>query len=203
MSLSRTVHFPLFRIQYRAGYRKRFNVFRSLLFKAHPVNPVSFFQLNLHRFDYCLGSRYFSADESGFHNDFKTVRKPKEEHSHFAQSSQEVQARIKQEIESNPVVVFMKGTPDAPKCGFSRLVVELLREEGVAHIHGIDVLQDNSIREGIKKYSNWPTIPQVFINKEFIGGADILKNLFESGELRKTIEKSGISIASKRSPKEN
>jgi len=143
-----------------------------------------------------LARRNFTTDDSGFHDDFKTLRKKYETAASASgnQSPESVQHFIKQQIESHPVVIFMKGTPDAPRCGFSRLAVSLLQEEGVTDIHGIDVLQDNNVREGVKQFTKWPTLPQVFINKEFVGGADIIKSMFESGELKETLKKGGVKL---------
>jgi monothiol glutaredoxin len=94
--------------------------------------------------------------------------------------------KIKKVINSNNVVLFMKGTPDLPCCGFSSFVSGLLTKMKVNFI-GINVLDDNSIREGIKKFSNWPTIPQLYIKGEFIGGCDIVKEMYHSGELQSTL----------------
>ena len=90
--------------------------------------------------------------------------------------------RIQQEVDENPVVLFMKGTPMFPQCGFSAAVVQVLSEAGVK-FKGIDVLSDPSLREGIKQFSNWPTIPQLYIKGEFIGGCDIVREMYASGEL--------------------
>lgn len=100
--------------------------------------------------------------------------------------SNPIQEKIKQIVESNKVVVFMKGTPDAPQCGFSAQTVSCLREAG-ATPYAIDVLADQSMREGVKAYTNWPTIPQVFVKGEFIGGCDIVTEMHERGELKKAV----------------
>ena len=94
--------------------------------------------------------------------------------------------RIDADIASEDVVLFMKGTPVFPQCGFSAAVVGVLSHLGVK-FRGVNVLEDDEIREGIKAYSDWPTIPQLYINKEFIGGADIIREMYESGELTKVI----------------
>ena len=99
---------------------------------------------------------------------------------------------IKSEIKNNEVVLFMKGTPAFPMCGFSAPVVEILTQSGVK-FHSINVLDSDEMREGIKKFSNWPTIPQLYIKEEFIGGCDIVKEMFESGELIKVLESKGIN----------
>ena len=97
-----------------------------------------------------------------------------------------VQEKIKQQIAQNDVVLFMKGLPQAPQCGFSAKSVQLLQACG-AQFAAVDVLADNEIREGIKQYSNWPTIPQLYIKGEFIGGCDILTELYQKGELQKLV----------------
>ena len=89
-------------------------------------------------------------------------------------------------IEENKILLFMKGNPKFPQCGFSSLACQILDASG-ANYETVDVLQDQDVREGIKTYSNWPTIPQLYINKEFIGGADIMREMYESGELTKVI----------------
>ncbi|MCX6117113.1 MAG: Grx4 family monothiol glutaredoxin [Proteobacteria bacterium] len=95
----------------------------------------------------------------------------------------EVIAKIKSEIESNPVVLFMKGNKDQPMCGFSAQVVHVLKQHGV-NFKDIDVLSDGDVREGIKEVNNWPTIPQLFVKGKFIGGCDITMELHRSGELK-------------------
>ena len=98
---------------------------------------------------------------------------------------------IQGHINSNEVCLFMKGTPDAPQCGFSMAVSNMLKILNV-NFQGINVLEDQSIREGIKTFSDWPTIPQLYIKKEFIGGCDIVKEMYESGELKKVFDDKGI-----------
>jgi len=102
--------------------------------------------------------------------------------------------QIKQEIEENPVVLFMKGTPMFPQCGFSAAVVGALSQMEVK-FKGIDVLQDPAIREGIKEFANWPTIPQLYVKGEFVGGCDIIKEMYESGELQKLFDDKDIEYA--------
>ncbi|HUC18613.1 MAG TPA: Grx4 family monothiol glutaredoxin [Acetobacteraceae bacterium] len=94
-------------------------------------------------------------------------------------------------IASHPVVLFMKGTPALPQCGFSALVVAVLRHHGIA-VHGVNVLANPAIRQGIKAYSNWPTIPQLYVAGEFVGGADIVREMHESGELEELFERNGL-----------
>ena len=103
-----------------------------------------------------------------------------------------VQDRIKSEIDSNDVVLFMKGTHQFPMCGFSGQVVQILDYIGV-NFKGINVLDDADIRQGIKDYANWPTIPQLYIKGEFIGGCDIVREMFQSGELVTHLNRHGIA----------
>ena len=102
--------------------------------------------------------------------------------------NEEIKSQIKNEIDSNDVCLFMKGTPDAPQCGFSMAVSNILKIQNVK-FKGINVLEDEKLREGIKVYSDWPTIPQLYIKSEFVGGCDIVKEMFESKELQKILEK--------------
>ena len=99
---------------------------------------------------------------------------------------------IENHIENNDVCLFMKGTPDAPQCGFSMAVSNILKILEVNY-KGVNVLEDQSIREGIKAFSDWPTIPQLYIKKEFVGGCDIVKEMYENGELKKILHDKGIS----------
>ncbi len=99
--------------------------------------------------------------------------------------------RIKQEISENPVVLYMKGTPVFPQCGFSAAVVQILTTLGVK-FKGMDVLADPEIRQGIKEFSNWPTIPQLYVKGEFVGGCDIVREMFDSGELKKVFADKGV-----------
>ena len=103
---------------------------------------------------------------------------------------------ISREIESNEVCLFMKGTPDAPQCGFSMAVSNMLKILEV-NFQGVNVLEDQNLREGIKTFSEWPTIPQLYIKKEFVGGCDIVKEMYESGELAKLFESKNISFKAK------
>ncbi|KAJ2546333.1 monothiol glutaredoxin grx5, partial [Coemansia sp. RSA 1836] len=95
-------------------------------------------------------------------------------------------------ISQNDLVVFMKGTPDEPLCGFSRAVIQVLQMHGVDEIAGVNCLQDPEIREGIKEFSDWPTIPQVYVKGEFIGGCDVMVQMHQSGELHELLVKEGI-----------
>jgi monothiol glutaredoxin len=100
----------------------------------------------------------------------------------------DVQQRIEEQVTQNPVVLFMKGNPRFPQCGFSGMAVQVLQACGVSDFVAVDVLADADIREGIKAYSSWPTIPQLYINGEFVGGADIMREMYQSGELQKLLE---------------
>ncbi|BCT69325.1 Grx4 family monothiol glutaredoxin [Nitrosospira sp. NRS527] len=95
---------------------------------------------------------------------------------------------IKQQVTTHPVVLYMKGTPDAPQCGFSAHAVKILHTCGINNIFAVDVLAEPQIRQGIKEYSNWPTIPQLYINGEFVGGSDIVGEMYQSGELQKLLQ---------------
>ena len=103
------------------------------------------------------------------------------------------QDRIRQQIIDNPVVLFMKGTPVFPQCGFSAAVVQILSHLGVK-FKGIDVLADPAVRQGIKDFSNWPTIPQLYVKGEFVGGCDIVREMFETGELKELFEEKGVPV---------
>ena len=103
----------------------------------------------------------------------------------------DIKEKIKTLIKQNPVCLFMKGTPDSPQCGFSMAVSNVLKHLNVK-FNGINVLVDETLRQGIKDYSDWPTIPQLYINEEFIGGCDIVKEMFENGELKKLLERKKI-----------
>jgi monothiol glutaredoxin len=100
---------------------------------------------------------------------------------------------INKEIANNDVCLFMKGTPDAPQCGFSMAVSNMLKILEV-NFKGINVLEDQSLREGIKEFSEWPTIPQLYIKNEFVGGCDIVKEMYENGELKNILESKNISF---------
>ena len=103
----------------------------------------------------------------------------------------EIKEKIKNLINDNQVCLFMKGTPDAPQCGFSMAVSNVLKHLNV-DFKGINVLEDENLRQGIKEFSDWPTIPQLYVNQEFIGGCDIVKEMFEKGELKKFLEEKKI-----------
>ena len=108
-------------------------------------------------------------------------------------SESPITERIKQEVNDNDIVLFMKGSPVFPQCGFSAAVVQVLSELNVK-FKGIDVLEDPSVRQGIKEFSNWPTIPQLYVKGEFIGGCDIIREMHDTGELQTLISDKGIEV---------
>jgi monothiol glutaredoxin len=103
-------------------------------------------------------------------------------------SIMDTQEKIKQQVTGNRVMLYMKGTPQMPQCGFSAMAVQVLNACGVQDFGSVNVLADAAIREGIKQYANWPTIPQLYVNGEFVGGSDIMREMYESGELQKLLE---------------
>ena len=100
----------------------------------------------------------------------------------------DVKDRIRQQVAGNRVVLYMKGSPQFPQCGFSATVAEILKRSGVTDYLAVDVLQDPEIRQGIKDYANWPTIPQLYVDGEFVGGCDILREMYQSGELDEVLK---------------
>ncbi len=102
--------------------------------------------------------------------------------------------RIRSDIQANDVVLYMKGTPVFPQCGFSATVVQVLSHLGVK-FKGIDILTDPSLRQGIKEFSNWPTIPQLYVKGEFIGGCDIIREMYATGELQELLQTKGVAVA--------
>ena len=108
---------------------------------------------------------------------------------------QETKTLIQNTINDNDVCLFMKGTPDAPQCGFSMAVLNMLKILEV-NFKGINVLESQELREGIKEFSDWPTIPQLYIKKEFVGGCDIIKEMYESGDLKKVLKEKSINFKS-------
>jgi monothiol glutaredoxin len=104
------------------------------------------------------------------------------------ESIMDTQQRIKDQVTGNPVVLYMKGTPQFPQCGFSSLAVQVLNACGVQDFFSVNVLAEPEIRQGIKEYANWPTIPQLYVNGEFVGGSDIVREMYESGELQKLLQ---------------
>ncbi|WP_341675844.1 Grx4 family monothiol glutaredoxin [Niveibacterium sp. SC-1] len=106
-----------------------------------------------------------------------------------------VQDTIRETVTSNPVVLFMKGSPQFPQCGFSATAAQILKLSGVAEYASVNVLADDEIRQGIKEYANWPTIPQLYVKGEFVGGCDIMKEMFQSGELQQLLTEAGVVSA--------
>ena len=104
-----------------------------------------------------------------------------------------LKTRITETISSNRIMLFMKGNPSMPQCGFSAAVVQVLNHLGVT-FKGVNVLADNEIRQGIKEYANWPTIPQLYVNGEFVGGCDIVREMFQAGELQTLMKDKGLAV---------
>jgi monothiol glutaredoxin len=109
-------------------------------------------------------------------------------------SEPEVFGRIRSEIGKNDVLLFMKGTPVFPQCGFSAAVVDVLSQLGVK-FHGVNILVDDELRQGVKEFSQWPTIPQLYVKGEFVGGCDIVREMFETGELEQLLKEKGVALA--------
>jgi monothiol glutaredoxin len=109
-------------------------------------------------------------------------------------SDDPVRSFIAKTIAEHPVVLFMKGVPDAPRCGFSSVVVQILDHVGAEFV-GVDVLQDDALRDGIKAFSDWPTIPQLYVAGEFVGGSDIVREMFQAGELKALLAEKGLVAA--------
>ena len=105
----------------------------------------------------------------------------------------DVQQLIQQQVDSHPVVLYMKGTPQQPMCGFSALAVQVLSASGVKEVFTVNVLENPDIRQGIKEYAKWPTIPQLYVKGEFVGGSDIIREMYQSGELKKLLESAGVT----------
>ena len=100
----------------------------------------------------------------------------------------DIKQRIHDQVTGHPVVLYMKGTPQMPQCGFSNLAVQVLNACGVHEFHSVDVLADAEVRQGVKEYANWPTVPQLYVNGEFVGGSDIMREMYQSGELQKLLQ---------------
>ncbi|ORY12248.1 monothiol glutaredoxin-5, mitochondrial precursor [Clohesyomyces aquaticus] len=118
--------------------------------------------------------------------------------------SQETRAAIDKAVATSPVVLFMKGTPETPQCGFSRASIQILGMQGVdpEKFTAFNVLEDNELRQGIKEYSEWPTIPQLYVDKEFIGGCDILMSMHQDGSLAKLLENKHVLVPAEETPSE-
>lgn len=123
------------------------------------------------------------------HSDFKPQRKPLP-----PDTPKNVQERIARDVALHPLVVYMKGVPAAPQCGFSNRVVQILNAEGVSEFQSFNVLADSELRDGVKQFSKWPTIPQVYISGEFQGGSDVLLEMYQSGELSKKLKDAGVKV---------
>ena len=106
----------------------------------------------------------------------------------------DTQQRIKQIVDENAVVLFMKGNAQFPMCGFSGRAVQILKACGVDQFKTVNVLEDDEVRQGIKEFSNWPTIPQLYVKGEFVGGCDIIREMFETGELQQLFEQKGVPV---------
>lgn len=104
----------------------------------------------------------------------------------------DIQSVIREQVTSNPVVLYMKGTAQFPQCGFSSTAVQILNACGVTKIHTVNVLADEAIRQGIKEFANWPTIPQLYVNGEFVGGSDIMREMYQSGEMQQLLKDAGV-----------
>jgi len=120
------------------------------------------------------------------------VTDPATDHTSAA-TTDPIQAFIAQTVTEHPVVLFMKGTPDAPRCGFSSTTVQILDHVGASFV-GVDVLQDEGLRDGIKAFTDWPTIPQLYVKGEFVGGSDIVREMFQSGELAALMTEKGVEL---------
>ena len=103
-----------------------------------------------------------------------------------------VQDTIREQVTTHPVVLYMKGTPQFPQCGFSQAAVQMLKACGVDKFFSVNVLADADIRQGIKDYANWPTIPQLYVNGEFVGGCDIMREMYQAGELQQVLAKQAV-----------
>jgi len=101
----------------------------------------------------------------------------------------DVQERIRNTVTENSVVLFMKGTPQQPMCGFSMTAVQILNACGIKEFHSVNVLEDQDVRQGIKSFANWPTIPQLYVKGEFVGGSDIMREMYQSGELQTELQR--------------
>ena len=104
-----------------------------------------------------------------------------------------VQDVIRDQVTNNDVVLYMKGSPQFPQCGFSSAAVQILKGGGVQEVHAVNVLSDDEIRQGIKAFSNWPTIPQLYVKGEFVGGSDIMREMYENGELQQLLKDAGAA----------
>src|SRR6266545_2384139 len=106
-----------------------------------------------------------------------------------------IQEKIREQVTGHPVVLYMKGTPQFPQCGFSAAAVQMLQACGVDQFFSVNVLADPEVRQGVKDYANWPTIPQLYVKGEFVGGCDIVREMFQAGELAPLLTEKGIAVA--------
>ena len=107
----------------------------------------------------------------------------------------DIQEKIKEQVQGHKVVLYMKGTPQLPQCGFSATAAEILKRCGVGDYLSVNVLADPAIREGVKTYANWPTIPQLYVAGEFVGGCDIMREMYESGELEELMKTKSVAVS--------
>lgn len=108
----------------------------------------------------------------------------------------DIQDVIREQISSNPVVLYMKGSPQFPMCGFSATAAQILKACGVGQYYSVNVLENEEIRQAIKEFANWPTIPQLYVGGEFVGGCDIMREMYQSGELQQMLKDAGVAAAS-------
>merc|ERR1712166_108879 len=163
------------------GTRPRLAMLRALC-TARPV-------CNAMRAPYAMvaPARSFAIKvDSGSHSDFAPTSNQKAPDSIFE--------RIKQDVEADDVVVYMKGVPSAPQCGFSNAVVQILAAEGVTEYGAYNVLEDADLRQGVKDFSEWPTVPQVYIKGEFVGGCDIMITMHKDGDLAQALQDAGVAV---------
>lgn len=166
--------FPLSILAFRRSFATSAIVVRSA-FAARVFTPT--------------GTRSFSSAPDSSDKDFEPKRV-------VPPTYEEIKAKLEELVKNNKVVLFMKGSPTAPQCGFSRQVVQVLAEEGLTDYVYVDILKSEVIRESVKKLSDWPTIPQLYIGGEFIGGCDITKEMHKAGELKDLLVSAGVDLQS-------
>jgi monothiol glutaredoxin len=128
--------------------------------------------------------------------DFKNIGSFKYRQFQFGEATMsDVQEFIRTTVTENPVVLFMKGTAQFPQCGFSGKAIQILKSNGVKKLVTVNVLEDDGVRQGVKEFSNWPTVPQLYVAGEFIGGSDIMNEMNENGELKTILESAGATVA--------
>jgi monothiol glutaredoxin len=128
--------------------------------------------------------------------DFKNIGSFKYRQFQFGEATMsDVQEFIRTTVTENPVVLFMKGTAQFPQCGFSGKAIQILKSNGVKKLVTVNVLEDDGVRQGVKEFSNWPTVPQLYVSGEFIGGSDIMNEMNENGELKTILESAGATVA--------